>query len=99
MTIKDDSRKAAITAGQGKEGEVEEEESDFTPSIIIGVLLVIPVVLLLVITLVMRMHHRGQWSLSCLSSQVVLRCVCGCVHVSVCTSVCVCSTRVSVHGR
>ncbi|KAK7496068.1 hypothetical protein BaRGS_00012769 [Batillaria attramentaria] len=42
-----------------KKEQEEEELSDFTPSIIIGVLLVIPVVLLLVITLVMRVHHKG----------------------------------------
>ncbi|XP_025077135.1 peptidyl-glycine alpha-amidating monooxygenase-like isoform X2 [Pomacea canaliculata] len=44
------------------EAEKSEEEdlSDFTPSIIIGVLLVIPVILLLVITLVLRMHSRGR---------------------------------------
>ena len=58
---KDDGSKEDLAKHLAKdEKELEEEASDFTPSIIIGVLLVIPVVLLLVITLVMRMHHRGQ---------------------------------------
>ena len=60
--VKDSDRKEAVEKHLAmEEEELEEDTSDFTPSIIIGVLLVIPVVLLLVITLVMRMHHRGQY--------------------------------------
>ncbi|XP_076444228.1 peptidyl-glycine alpha-amidating monooxygenase A-like isoform X2 [Babylonia areolata] len=60
-----------VTGGLVKESKMEKESelssssSDFTPSIIIGVLLIVPVVLLLVITLIMRWHHRG-WA-SCFS--------------------------------
>nr|AAD42258.1 alpha-amidating enzyme precursor 1 [Lymnaea stagnalis] len=37
-----------------------DSSSDFTPSVIIGILLVIPVILLLVITLLVRAHHSGK---------------------------------------
>lgn len=56
---KEDSRKNTKNSLDAMGGE-DTLASDFTPSIIIGVLLVIPVVLLLVITIVVRMHKKGQ---------------------------------------
>ena len=48
-------------AGLSAEETAEVGAQDVTPSVLIGVLLVIPVVLLLVITLVMRAQHKGMF--------------------------------------
>ncbi|XP_067667286.1 peptidyl-glycine alpha-amidating monooxygenase B-like [Haliotis asinina] len=47
--------------------DVHDKKSDYMPSVIIGVLLIVPVVLLLVVTVIIRLHHSGK--ISCFSGK------------------------------